>query len=289
MPASRLLRARTTPRIGVVAAALLAGSMAVAKPYGPGTGSAAAHMASSAAMTCEARSPEHTVALLELFTSEGCSSCPPADRWLQGLKGQGFGLDRVVPLSLHVGYWDAIGWKDPYAQARFADRQRDYARQQRAASVYTPQVVLAGQDFRRWGDAELRSALAGLAAKPAGARITLEGSTVGRAVRIRAEAQLRAGAASASGVADPSSRLHLVLFESGLQSQVTRGENRGATLTHDAVVRHWQGPIALNQGKASASEIVSLAEPGDRRTLGVAAFVQNDRGEVLQATGCVMQ
>ena len=118
MPASRLLRDRTARWIGVVAAALLTGGVAAAKPYGPGTGSAAAHMASSAAMTCEARSPEHTVALLELFTSEGCSSCPPADRWLQGLKGQGLGLDKVVPLSLHVGYWDAIGWKDPYAQAR---------------------------------------------------------------------------------------------------------------------------------------------------------------------------
>jgi hypothetical protein len=145
-----------------------------------GTGSAAAHTASSAAMMCDARSPEHTVALLELFTSEGCSSCPPADRWLQGLKGQGLGLDKVVPLSLHVGYWDAIGWKDPYAQARFTDRQRDYARQQRAASVYTPQVVLAGQDFRRWGDAELRSALAAPASRPVrGSRSRAHGGTCG--------------------------------------------------------------------------------------------------------------
>ena len=295
MPAASDSRTRAAALACVMAACLLAGHAAAAKPYGPGTGSAAAHRASTAAMTCEARSPEHTVALLELFTSEGCSSCPPADRWLQSLAGKGFGLDRVVPLSLHVGYWDYIGWKDPYAQARFADRQREYARQRRATSVYTPQVVLAGQDFRNWSDADLGRALGSLAGKPAGARIALEASTVGSAVRIRADAQLRAApsppapSAPASGAPATAPQLHLVVFESALKNPVTRGENSGATLTHDYVVRHWQGPVPLSQGKASVSEIVALAEPGNRRTLGVAAFVQNDRGEVLQATGCVMQ
>lgn len=282
--------ARRVAGASLLAAGLLAGTPVAAKPYGPGTSSAAAHTASSAAMMCDARSPEHTVALLELFTSEGCSSCPPADRWLQSLQARGFGLDKVVPLSLHVGYWDTLGWKDPYAQARFADRQREYARQRGATSVYTPQVVLAGSDMRNWGDSALSRALISLADKPAGARITLEGSTVGSAVRIRADAQWRAPAASSSaGAPAAPPKLHLVVFESGLKTPVTAGENNGATLTHDYVVRHWLGPTALHQGKASASEIVSLAEPGNRRTLGVAAFVQNDRGEVLQATGCVMR
>ena len=290
MSARSQFSARAISLAGVVVAGLLAGAAAAAKPYGPGTSSAAAHMASSAAMTCEARSPEHTVALLELFTSEGCSSCPPADRWLQSLNGKGFGLDKVVPLSLHVDYWDAIGWKDPYAQPRFADRQREYARQRRAASIYTPQVVLAGNDFRQWGDSELRRTLASLAGQPAGARITLEGSTVGSAVRIRADVQSRTALSTpASNTTSAAAKLHLIVFESGLKNPVTRGENSGATLTHDYVVRHWQGPVPLSQGKASVSEIVSLAEPGNRRTLGVAAFVQNDRGEVLQATACVMQ
>ena len=101
-------------------------------------------------MSCEANSPKHTVALVELFTSEGCSSCPPADRWLQNLPRQGYSFDKVVPLSLHVGYWDHIGWKDPYAQQRFTDRQRNYASLRRSSSVYTPQIVLAGNDFRSW-------------------------------------------------------------------------------------------------------------------------------------------
>ena len=166
-------RAQPTPlRLArlVVACAVMTGTgWALAKPYGPGTGTAAAHMASTAAMMCESKSPAHTVALVELFTSEGCSSCPPADRWLQSLPQQGLGFDKLVPLSLHVGYWDYIGWKDPYAQALFTERQREYARLRQAGNVYTPQIVLNGNDFRAWGDAPLARTLGSLAARPAGA------------------------------------------------------------------------------------------------------------------------
>jgi hypothetical protein len=76
----------------------------------------AAFMAPAQAAQCQARSGPHTTALVELYTSEGCDSCPPADRWLQGLAGRGLAAERVVPLSLHVDYWDYIGWKDHYAQ-----------------------------------------------------------------------------------------------------------------------------------------------------------------------------
>src|SRR4051794_37762643 len=72
---------------------------------------------------CSARSGPQTVALVELYTSEGCDSCPPADRWLSGLGRRGLAPDRVVPLSLHVDYWDYIGWKDPYAKREFSSRQ----------------------------------------------------------------------------------------------------------------------------------------------------------------------
>ena len=86
---------------------------------------AAAHAAPPAA--CERSSPPHAVALVELYTSEGCSSCPPADRWLGGLTAR-YGPDRIVALSLHVDYWDYIGWHDPYAQRQFGERQRDLGR-----------------------------------------------------------------------------------------------------------------------------------------------------------------
>jgi hypothetical protein len=103
------------------------------------------------AASCNARSGPKTVALVELYTSEGCNSCPPADRWLSGLGAQGYGPDRVVPLALHVDYWDYIGWKDPYAKREFSQRQRKLTLLQRQALVYTPQVMLQGKDFRGWG------------------------------------------------------------------------------------------------------------------------------------------
>ena len=252
---------------------------AQARPYGPGTSSAAAHLAATAAMSCEATSAKHTVALVELFTSEGCSSCPPADRWLRSLPGNGYGFDKVVPLSLHVGYWDYIGWKDPYAQQRFTDRQRSYARLRQSNSVYTPQVVLAGSDFRSWDGAGFKREVTALSSRPALANIAFNASAVGSVVQIKAEAQS----------AQAGTQLHLALFEMGLKNKVTRGENSGETLTHDFVVRQWQGPAPLDQGKIALKELLSLEAPSTGRALGVAAFVQNTKGEVLQATACLMQ
>ena len=93
---------------------------------------------------CRASSPSTTTALVELYTSEGCDSCPPADRWLSSLGPRGFAPDRVVPIALHVDYWDYIGWKDPYARQAHSARQRKMAKLARAAMVYTPQVLLQG-------------------------------------------------------------------------------------------------------------------------------------------------
>src|SRR6478672_7063889 len=102
---------------------------------------------------CQAHSPEHSTALVELYTSEGCDSCPPADRWLSSLGGGGQVPRSIVPIALHVDYWDYIGWKDPYANREFSLRQRKLSQLQRLALVYTPQVVLQGHDFPRWGTA----------------------------------------------------------------------------------------------------------------------------------------
>ena len=98
---------------------------------------------------CVSESGPSTAALVELYTSEGCSSCPPAERWLGGLPA--LPRHRVVPLALHVDYWDYIGWKDPYAKREFSLRQRKLSQLQRMALVYTPQVMLQGRDFRGWG------------------------------------------------------------------------------------------------------------------------------------------
>src|SRR6478736_1935465 len=134
---------------------------------------AAAFAASVQGGQCVAKSGPNTAALVELYTSEGCSSCPPADRWLSSLSAQGYVPERVVPLALHVDYWDYIGWRDRYAKHEFSLRQRKLSQLQRMALVYTPQVLLQGKDFPRWGSAAFDSAVAAINARPARARIAL--------------------------------------------------------------------------------------------------------------------
>ena len=233
----------------------------------------------AAAAQCQARSGPHTTALVELYTSEGCDSCPPADRWLQGLAGRGLAPDRVVPLSLHVNYWDYIGWKDPYAQQRFADRQRKLAQVMRARIVYTPQVLLQGQDFRGWGGRAFDEAVARINARPPKARIALAldgGQRDTLAVEVRAEL-LRPGEGA-------DAALYLASYENRLVSRVAAGENRGRTLAHDYVVFEWHGPIAFNGGRLEEHRVLPLLPNAVPANSGVAAFVQNRRtAEVLQA------
>ena len=236
-------------------------------------------MAPAQAAQCQSRSGPHTTALVELYTSEGCDSCPPADRWLQGLAGRGLAPDRVVPLSLHVNYWDYIGWKDPYAQQRFADRQRRLAQVMRARIVYTPQVLLQGQDFRRWHGAGFDAAVAAINARTPRANIALSLETgLPASFDVRARAELL----DASQAADAA--LYLASYENKLVSKVAAGENRGRTLAHDYVVLEWAGPIAFAGATAEARRSLPLLPKAVPANSGVAAFVQNRRtGDILQA------
>jgi len=229
---------------------------------------------------CKAQSGDKTVALVELYTSEGCNSCPPADRWLSGLGGRGEAPERVVPLALHVDYWDYIGWKDPYAKREFSQRQRKLSQLQRMALVYTPQVLLQGRDFPRWGSAAFDTAVAAINARPARARITLEilgAASGGLDTLARAELVDLALAGDAA--------LYLAVYENRLTSRVTAGENNGRTLTHDHVVLEWQGPFAFgSNGRISERRSLALLPKGAPDRSGVVGFVQDRRtAEVLQA------
>ena len=227
---------------------------------------------------CTATSGPGTAALVELYTSEGCSSCPPADRWLSSVRGPGLAADRLVLLGLHVDYWDYIGWKDPFARASFSARQREIAAIARSRVVYTPQVVLAGKDYRGWSSqARFTEAVAAVNATPARARITLALKPGGAG-----KAELRAGASLGAREDRGSAALYVALYENGLTNHVKAGENRGATLSHDYVVREWWGPLAFD----GPGELAIERSLGAQRLArgGVAAFVQNRRnGDVLQA------
>jgi len=231
------------------------------------------------AAQCKANSPVTTTALVELYTSEGCDSCPPADRWLSSLGTRGYAPDRVVPIALHVDYWDYIGWKDPYARQAHSARQRKMARLARAAMVYTPQVLLQGQDFRRWSDGSFAQAVSKINAQPAKARISLNLNAQRRdAFEVEVAAELL-GASP-----DPEIALFLGAYENKLVSEVKAGENRGKTLPHDYVVLQWAGPIEFRAGRLAERHVLPLLPKAVPGHSGVVAFVQNRAtGEVLQA------
>ena len=237
--------------------------------------------AQAAGTQCEASSPAHTLALVELYTSEGCDSCPPADKWLRALRDGGLGADRVVPISLHVDYWDYIGWKDPFAKPLFSSRQREMASIQNNRVVYTPQVMLAGKDYRGWARGGFGDDVKAINQKPARARIRLAlKADAGDKVELVAEGHTAAAEAR-------DARLVVAWYESGLASSVSAGENRGNTLQHDYVVREWIGPLDFDKDMAKLTRTLSV--PGKLDKGGVAAFVQNRRtGEVLQALALAM-
>jgi len=231
-------------------------------------------LALAVAATCAITSPPHTVALVELYTSQGCSSCPPADRWLSTLPSQ-MPAERAVPLALHVGYWDYIGWKDPFAKREFNERQRWLAALNRNRTVYTPGVFLGASEWPEWRD---RSAFAEAVSRqnlqPARATITLS-AVVGDGGKLTVDAKT----SLARDVVPSDAQLVIAIKQNGHSTAVARGENRGETLQNDHVVRVWLGPLPLGTGRHQ----ITLPSDGPRN-FELVAFVQDrSRGDVLQA------
>ncbi len=232
--------------------------------------------AQTGAISCTARSGDSTTALLELYTSEGCSSCPPADAWLATFRANGLYPGRVVPLALHVDYWNYLGWEDPYSQKLFSQRQHHMARLHRANTVYTPQFILNGNEFRRWhnqGEAAIKRV--SLAEPRADIALTL--AQEANSMDIVAEARAK----DSSDRAD----MFIVVYENNLSTHIRAGENQGRTLRHEFVARRWLGPIPLaKDGTAHFKQRLELDKTWKANDLGVVAFVQDRvNGEVWQA------
>lgn len=227
------------------------------------------------AASCRLDSPDHRVALLELYTSEGCSSCPPADRWFSQQRAQGVRSNSAVLLAFHVDYWNQLGWQDPFSQAAFSARQRAAAPRASRGVVYTPQVLLDGLDYRP--AASLHQTLTAINAQSPKARIRAEVRRNGGEIQVRGEVESFAG----SGVA----QVWIAVYENGLFTFVRAGENAGKRLNHDFVVRDLGGPVLLdaNARVRLDQRLRAAAEtPSDR--LGVAIFIEHNRtGSVLQA------
>lgn len=238
-----------------------------------------AHAADCSAL--HVRSPAHTIALVELYTSEGCNSCPPADRWLSRTPPD---AQRWIPLALHVDYWDSSGWKDAFGRAAFSERQRALGEAARAPTIYTPEVFVSGRELRQWADpADFARAVNARNALPAMADISLDAilpSRPGAALQTRAHFTRRP---SATGRASQAVAW-IALTQNGLVSHPNGGENGGAELHHDHVVREWIGPIQLTGPTAEWQGEIPLPANAPRTEMALAAFIERPRdAEILQA------
>lgn len=233
-----------------------------------------------AAASCRAQSGPGQAALVELYTSEGCSSCPPADRWLADLAAEPSLKGKVVPLALHVDYWDDLGWRDRFAQPDFSARQRALTAAQGSKTVFTPQVMINGRTTLDWGDdAAFRQYNATLDARPAEAELNLEIVPAADTWLIQVQGRLPSRTAIArAGV-------FVALYQDGLSSQVTAGENAARRLRHERVTRELVGPLPVAaDGSFAHPHRFRLPVDARPRDLGVAAFVQDRTdGRVWQA------
>jgi hypothetical protein len=230
--------------------------------------------------TCGARSGASTVALVELYTSEGCDSCPPADRWLAGAFRGNADTARAIPLAFHVDYWDRLGWKDRFASAAFTERQYAAMRANHTGFVYTPQVLVQGHDFSGWRGTQrsVGDVTAAANARPARADIALEAAAQPAGVAVRAQVRV-------PDVADRKGAIpYVALVDSGLVSDVRAGENAGARLTHDHVVRAFRAGAAVDASGVGGADVV-LPWPSEAgHDAAIVAFVQNAQtGDVFQA------
>lgn len=227
----------------------------------------------NASTTCSVSSPAHRVALVELYTSEGCNSCPPAENWLSALD-RARHANTVVPLALHVDYWDSLGWKDRFAQATFTERQRQLSDEGSQHVVYTPEVFIDGHEMRAWSDdARFVSTIQQLNAQASPIDIHVE-ARAAQPGRMTFDATFQSSGKPVTDVV-----AYAVVYENRLDSDVKAGENAGATLHHDRVVRQWIGPLAVANGHAA----ITGDYPGGSGQSGVVAFAADRRtGEVLQ-------
>ena len=234
----------------------------------------------AASQSCETHSAATRVTVLELYTSEGCNSCPPADRWVSALPAKGFTPDRVIPLAFHVDYWDQLGWPDRMAKAQFSARQRMQAERNRASVVYTPQLLLNGVDYRSsFSDIRFGERVNELNRLPAAADLFLRQRPVISGVEV--ELDMRLTQRGTAGV----SQTYIAITENRLQSAIKAGENQGKLLQHDFVVRELAGPLPMDEtGSLHWKSAMALPPDWKRSDLALVAFVQDARsGDILQA------
>ena len=225
-------------------------------------------LATNSAVPSGAESKDRVPVLLELFTSEGCSSCPPADRLLETLdQSQPVAGANVIVLSEHVDYWDSAGWKDPFSSAELTRRQQDYGRQFGLEGVYTPQLIVDGRSQLVGSNfAQAREAITKAARLP---KLSLEIALIDRKA---SKLDVRIGIASFD---TREAAVFVAWAEKRADSQVGHGENSGRHLRHVGVVRSLAMAGHVKAGTQFSQQVSLSIPPGAGKDgLRVVAFVQ---------------
>jgi hypothetical protein len=215
--------------------------------------------------------------LVELFTSQGCSSCPPADRLLGELPAAVEGV-QVLPLAFHVDYWNSLGWRDPFSSAEWTDRQEGYARSIASGRIYTPQLVVQGREHVVGSKrGEVLDLIRRAAADRPSARIKATASSGKRDIAVSVDAALGGRARRADA--------WVALVENSLATRVARGENQGRALVNHFVVRRLARAFRVEGDAARAGDVTLAVDPSWRRdNLAVTVFLQDpDSRAVLAA------
>lgn len=218
------------------------------------------------------------VNLIELYTSEGCSSCPPADKWLSSLSSHPELWQRFIPIALHVDYWDYIGWKDPFADPKHSRRQRKLAKTNNNQNVYTPGFFLNGKEWQPTNHKLLTNERTG--------RLTLSSNKQETILTFLPEY------IGETGTSNPSIA-HVALLGFALQSNVKKGENRGRQLDHDFVVLSHQLSNEVKINNATAHNVftwtlppVKFSENKKNIRYGIVAWIEEkEKFTPIQAVG----
>jgi hypothetical protein len=204
--------------------------------------------------------------LLELYTSEGCSSCPPAEQWLSTLKNQPRLWQDIVPVAFHVDYWDRLGWRDPFASKLWTERQTKYSAHWKTESVYTPAFVLDGKE---WHYGKLPEAAT---ETPGVLKITVNGDRVSALF-------------NASSSSTDRYDIHVARLGFSLRTNVTAGENNGRKLVHDFVVLGLTNETLVSGAKELQLSTASTKSAADSRTALAAWITAPGQLEPIQAVG----
>jgi len=207
--------------------------------------------------------------LIELFTSEGCSSCPPAEKWLSALKSSSDLWKKAVPVAFHVDYWDHLGWRDRFAKPEFTSRQQRYAAAWGGDSVYTPSFVVNGKEWRGWFG---------------GNAMPITSAKVG-VLRVSVGDDGKVSATFAPNTMQPwPLTLNVALLGNDLESDVKRGENSGRKLRHDFVALQLAKSEMTNQGNLWTGTVLLPMRSGNDKHSALAAWI-TENTTPIQATG----